>query len=84
MGNLYLSTNYKLYRSTNNTDLSSDRNHWTYRDRHMHTHTETESDTLPIYDVGSSKKNPPQTVTRPSNDAILIYTMMKSVVTTQQ
>ena len=50
MGIFYLSTKFELDRFTNNEDLLSDRNH----KKHTQTDTQTESDTLPIYDIGSS------------------------------
>ena len=49
----YLPTTFQLHRLTDNGDLIADRNRWkhTYRQ----THTRTESDTLPTWDIGSSK-----------------------------
>ena len=54
VGIIYLPTKIHFHRLINNGDLLADRNRWT--DTHTVIHTQTESDTLPIKDIGSSKK----------------------------
>ena len=56
VGILYLYIKFERDRSTNNGYLSSDRNNWKGSQTHTQTHTETKSDTLPIYNIGASKK----------------------------
>ena len=70
MGIIYLPTSFKfqLHRLISNGDLLSDRNRWkhTHTPTNTHTHTDsqthtqtntqTKSDTLPIWDIGSSNK----------------------------
>ena len=46
------SPKFELYRSTNNGDLLSDRNHWTDRQTDKQKHTQTETDTLPTNRIG--------------------------------
>ena len=53
VGIIYPPTKFQFHRFIINRNLLSDRNRW----KHIHTHRLTESDTLPKYDIGSSKIN---------------------------